>query len=388
MGSYDGAETCELIGTYILNEIKNIINKDDIGLYRDDGLAVINKPPKKAVAIKKELCEKFRQLGLQITADANKTVVDFFRDVTFDLKKKEYRPYTKPGNSHLYVHVNSNHPPVITQRIPQSIQARLSNVSSSEEIFKNAKPDYEKALKEAGHRTNMTYTPKCDTNTRQHKRKRKVTWFNPPYSQHVKTKIGEKFLKIVEKNFPKENQLHKICNRNTLRFSYSCMDNMATIIKAHNNTIMNKDNNKPPDTCNCRKKDECPLPGKCTTQNVIYEAKVKTPTEERTYIGLTASSFKTRYTSHKASFTHREKSNHTELSKYIWKLKDKSVPFNLIWSIKKHARPYNPRSKRCNLCLWEKYYIITSDKRTTLNSRSEIISTCRHKRKYLLSEYG
>ena len=85
---------------------------------------------------------------------------------------------------------------------------------------------YEKALKEAGHRTNMTYTPKCDTNTRQHKRKRKVTWFNPPYSQHVKTKIGEKFLKIVEKNFPKENQLHKICNRNTLRLSYSCMDNM------------------------------------------------------------------------------------------------------------------------------------------------------------------
>ena len=127
---------------------------------------------------------------------------------------------------------------------------------------------------------------------------------------------------------------------------------------------------------------------KRTTQNVIYEAKVKTPTEERTYIGLTASSFKTRYTSHKASFTHREKSNHTELSKYIWKLKDNSVPFNLIWSIKKHARPYNPRSKRCNLCLWEKYYIITSDKRTTLNSRSEIISTCRHKRKYLLSEYG
>ena len=121
---------------------------------------------------------------------------------------------------------------------------------------------------------------------------------------------------------------------------------------------------------------------------IYSELKVKTPTEERTYIGLTASSFKTRYTSHKASFTHREKSNHTELSKYIWKLKDNSVPFNLIWSIKKHARPYNPRSKRCNLCLWEKYYIITSDKRTTLNSRSEIISTCRHKRKYLLSEYG
>ena len=33
MGSYDGAETCELVGTYIPSAINNMI----IGLYRDDG---------------------------------------------------------------------------------------------------------------------------------------------------------------------------------------------------------------------------------------------------------------------------------------------------------------------------------------------------------------
>ena len=41
MGSYDGAETCELIGKYILHKIKHIIDHKDVGLYRDDGLAVL-----------------------------------------------------------------------------------------------------------------------------------------------------------------------------------------------------------------------------------------------------------------------------------------------------------------------------------------------------------
>ena len=31
MGSYDGAETCELIGIYILDGIKSIIRKEDVG---------------------------------------------------------------------------------------------------------------------------------------------------------------------------------------------------------------------------------------------------------------------------------------------------------------------------------------------------------------------
>ena len=233
------------------------------------------------------------------------------------------------------------------------------------------------------------FAPKHENNNlRQHQRKRRITWFNPPFSQHVKTNIGKKFLNLIDKNFPKENELYKICNRNTLKLSYSCMDNMETIIKAHNSKIINKDHNKTPEKCNCRKKEDCPLPGKCTIQNVIYEAKVKTPNEEKTYIGLTATSFKARYTNHKASFNNRAKSNQTELSKHIWKLKDDGSPYTLTWTIKKRAQPYSPRTKRCNLCLWEKFFIITADKNTTLNTRTELTSTCRHKRNFYLSEYG
>ena len=38
MGCYDRAEVCELVGSFILNKLTSIINRSDIGLYRDDGL--------------------------------------------------------------------------------------------------------------------------------------------------------------------------------------------------------------------------------------------------------------------------------------------------------------------------------------------------------------
>ena len=40
MGAYGGAEVCELVRTFLLEKISEICNKCDIGLYRDDGLAV------------------------------------------------------------------------------------------------------------------------------------------------------------------------------------------------------------------------------------------------------------------------------------------------------------------------------------------------------------
>ena len=40
MGSYDGGEVCELVGLFILNDLCNEYGKDNIGLYRDDGLAI------------------------------------------------------------------------------------------------------------------------------------------------------------------------------------------------------------------------------------------------------------------------------------------------------------------------------------------------------------
>ena len=45
MGSYDGAETCELIGVYMLSLIATQF-RDEVGFYRDDGLAVCKATPR------------------------------------------------------------------------------------------------------------------------------------------------------------------------------------------------------------------------------------------------------------------------------------------------------------------------------------------------------
>ena len=69
------------------------------------------------------------------------------------------------------------------------------------------------------------------------KRARKVTWFNPPYSKNVVTRVGQKFLKLIDKHFPVGCKLRKVFNRNTIKVSYSCMPSMGSIIRQHNARI-------------------------------------------------------------------------------------------------------------------------------------------------------
>ena len=44
MDSYDGAETCELVGSFLLSQLQHL--DVNIGLYRDDGLAIPNAAPR------------------------------------------------------------------------------------------------------------------------------------------------------------------------------------------------------------------------------------------------------------------------------------------------------------------------------------------------------
>lgn len=105
------------------------------------------------------------------------------------------------------------------------------------------------------------------------------------------------------------------------------------------------------------------------------------------YIGLTSTSFKKRYANHKASFMHRNKSCETTLSRHIWELKDKGVPFKTTWSIMANAPSYSKQTRLCQLCLMEKTFICTTDQKKILNKRSEIISKCRHRDKLLLKHW-
>ena len=59
VGAYDGAEVCELVCSFLLHQLSDKYNKKDIGLYRDDGLAVFkNKIGPQVERIKKDF-QKF-----------------------------------------------------------------------------------------------------------------------------------------------------------------------------------------------------------------------------------------------------------------------------------------------------------------------------------------
>ena len=49
-----------------------------------------------------------------------------------------------------------------------------------------------------------------------------------------------------------------------------------------------------------------------------------------------------------------------------------------------YAAPYKYGTRRCGLCLTEKYVIARADQEHLLNKRTEIISKCYHRNKYLI----
>ena len=61
--------------------------------------------------------------------------------------------------------------------------------------------------------------------------------------------------------------------------------------------------------------------------------------------------------------------------------------FKVRWKIVKQAAPYNPTSKRCNLCLWEKYFIICKPTLASLNKPNELISSFRCSQTNMLSKF-
>ena len=393
MGSYDGAEVCELVcelvGIYVLNILANKYDKSKIGLYRDDGLAAFkNISGSKADKIKKDITKIFKETGLRITIQTNLKVVNFL-DITLNLNNGKYYPYRKPNDKPVYIHKQSNHPPNIIKNLPDSISRRISDISHDKEIFNQAAPLYVDALKSCGYSENLHYRDEQPKKSKRN-RQRNIIWFNPPFSKNVSTNVGQKFLKLIAKHFPENSRLHKIFNKNTVKVSYSCMPNLANIIKAHNNEVSMDTSTSTQKPCNCRKKDLCPLNGECQSNNIIYNAEVENMrrNEKKVYIGLTEHAFKQRYSNHMQSIRHEKYGNSTELSKYIRQLKKKGKEFKITWSINRRAQAHSNITKRCDLCLTEKLSIINADKTTTLNKRSELVSKCQHENKYYLEHFS
>ena len=170
-------------------------------------------------------------------------------------------------------------------------------------------------------------------NTSKKQRKRKIIWFNPPFSLSVKTNIGRTFLKLLKPHFPKSSRLQKIFNKNTVKVSYSCMSNMSSIISSHNKRLL-----RPRTTeygCNCRTRENCPLQNQCLKPNLIYQADVENNANKGTkiYFRLSETSFKARFANHNKDSNHDQHKKSTELSKYIWLLKENQITSTIRWSI-------------------------------------------------------
>ena len=235
----------------------------------------------------------FKNIDFKTEVVTNLTEVDFL-DVTFNLENNTYRPYKKPNDKLIYIDVSSNHPPQIKKQLTKIISDRLSRNSSNADIFNNTKLEYEEALKKCGHTTKLTYTPpNHEQNNVRRKRQRKIIWFNPPFNLDVSTNVAKIFLNLIEKHFLRSSKLHKIFNKNTVKVSYSCTQNMSQIIKGRNKKIVQKETQ---DTleCNCKVETDCPLNGDCRKENVIYKCTAATCNLEKVCLGLTKAELKNR----------------------------------------------------------------------------------------------
>ena len=368
----------------MLDKLSNIFEKNLVGLYRDDGLAVLrNCTARTASRIRKSVESIFKSYGLKITAEAGLHQVDFL-DITINLRKEKFWPYGKPNDSLLYINAGSNHPGSIIKQLPKMIKTRVSKISFNSEEFEKAKPAFKDALRKSGPTTNLSFKPAQQQRNPKKGRSRNVVWFNPPFSQHVRTNIGKEFSRLNNKHFGNpSHKLRKICNRNTLKTSYSCMPNMKSIISNHNKRILEESVTTEEKPCNCRNTSNCPMNGRCNVKSIVYTATVLPqeppstatdifmrqpannvtpqqlsqtaanatyPTGSRkkkankskiiNYIGSCEATFKARFNNHTHSFRNRNKSNATELSKYYWKCLIHNNKPDIQWNIYTSACSY------------------------------------------------
>ena len=387
MGSFHGAELCELVGLYLLYKINKIFSEDgDCGIYRDDGLAVTKKC---AGTILERMGKKLRTTclneGFKITLESGLLKTEFL-DVMFDLGNDTYGPYRKENSAINYVDNRSNHPRYILNQIPITINERLNGLSKSRHEFEKNRGIYESALKRSQYDPKLAYKEK---GKEKRKRRRKIIFFQPPFCRTVSSDICEGLMKLLKKHFPMGHKYEKIFNKNKIRVSYSCMPNVKSLITAHNGRVMNAYNSDRivgKKSCNCRKKESCPVKQNCQVDNIIYRATVKSSEGTKTYVGSSGNTFKERYLGHKSSFNHKNGSNKTELAKYIWKLKANNIKYDLTWDIINKTRKKFTRKYGCTLCNLEKIAIWNADKSNSLNKRKELQTKCPHYRNMFLGK--
>ena len=133
MGSYDGAEICEMVGLFLQHHLLGLLEKNNIGLYGDNGLGILdNAFGPSSERTRKRLIALFQDHSLKVSSECNLVQTDFL-DVTFNLKSKKYWPFCKPNDQTLYIHTQSNHPPITKKQLPPMLSNRLSQLPYNQE---------------------------------------------------------------------------------------------------------------------------------------------------------------------------------------------------------------------------------------------------------------
>ena len=96
--------------------------------------------PKEIERVKKDICKIFVQNELKITIEAN--------------------------------------------NIPESINRRLSDISSDEDVFNEAAPLYQEALRKSGYTYKLEFRPPQRPPAQKRNRHRNVIWLNPPFNRN------------------------------------------------------------------------------------------------------------------------------------------------------------------------------------------------------------
>ena len=96
MGSFYRAETCELVGIYLLYYPSPKYG-NNIGLCRDNGLAAFSKTPRKIENRIKHICKTFQRQRLENHHRSEQKVCQVCY-TKLDLRTGSFKPFTKPNN--------------------------------------------------------------------------------------------------------------------------------------------------------------------------------------------------------------------------------------------------------------------------------------------------
>ena len=97
-----------------------------------------------------------KNFGSETVVESNSRTVSYV-DLTLNLNDGFFRPCHKPDDICPHMNKECKHPPNLTKHLSASIEKRLSNNSSDENFFKEARIHYEETLNKACYINKLVY---------------------------------------------------------------------------------------------------------------------------------------------------------------------------------------------------------------------------------------